>query len=87
MSKAKSAARIKQRDCLRAYWSETERDMMYYFPLGIQTKCDAGFLCSVLNKEFKAEMTRRGYDIKTMRFSIHPAKGNDRFASQRPESA
>ena len=70
-------------DKLRAWWSKRERDVMLYHPLGFQTKCDAGWLSGVLNKDFTDELDRRGYDVTTLRFSVEPKKGDPRFASQR----
>ena len=71
------------RDCLRAYWSKSEKYMMFFHPLGYQTKCDAGYLCGVLNRDVMDELTKRGYDIKTIKFSFQPLCGNEKFASQR----
>jgi len=78
---------MKQTDKLRATWSRKERDVMLHFPPGRQTQCDGHYLSSVFNNEFVAELVRRGYDIETMKFSVEPSRGNDRFASQRPATA
>jgi hypothetical protein len=72
---------MKAKDKLRAYWSKRE-GLMLAFPIGTQTKCDAGFLCGVLTKEVTDELDRRGYDLNTIKFSIEPKAGNQRFASQ-----
>ena len=77
---------MKAQDKLRAYWSKRERDLMLFHPLGMQTVCDAHYLSGVFDKEFLEELRRRGYDPRTLKFSIEPLAGNDRFASQREES-
>lgn len=69
-------------DKLRATWSKRETDVMLHFPNGQGTKCDAHWLSGVFNKEFIDELFRRGYDPTTMRFSVEPQKGNQRFVSQ-----
>jgi hypothetical protein len=33
-----------ERDKLRVTWSKREHDLMFHFPIGPQTKCDAHFL-------------------------------------------
>ena len=58
---------------------------MLHFPLGTQTKCDGGFLSECLGP-IVDELRKRGYDPTTVRFSIEPMAGNDRFASQRKET-
>ena len=76
---------MKATDKLRAYWFKRENDLGGYHPLGSQTKCDLAYLLgSVLTKEVVAELKRRGYDPRTLKFSIEPKAGNDRFAPQRP---
>lgn len=77
---------MKTKDRLRVVWSKQEECLMFHFPLGIQTQCDAGFLNGVFSKEFLGELGIRGYDIKTIRFSIEPQAGNTKFASQRKDS-
>ena len=75
--------RLKRNDHLHAYWSKQENDLMLYHPLGAQTKCDARMLSEALNKALTDELDRRGYDVTTIRFSIAPKRGDQRFASQR----
>lgn len=70
-------------DKLRAYWSKREKDVMLYHPLGVCTTADANWLSGIFNREFTEELTRRGYDVSTMKFSVEPQQGNTRFASQR----
>jgi len=77
---------MRAKDKLRAYWSKRENDLMLYHPLGMQTVCDAHWLSNMLDKKFTEELRRRGYDPRTLKFSIEPLAGNDRFASQRPEA-
>lgn len=74
---------MRAKDKLRAFWSKKEKDVMLHFPLGIQTTSDARFLADIFNKKFEEEITKRGYDISTLKFSIEPIKGNQDFASQR----
>jgi hypothetical protein len=60
---------------------------MFYSPLGMQTVCDARYLNDmVFTKEVLEELERRGYDTTTIKFSIEPQKGNERFASQRKQN-
>jgi hypothetical protein len=78
------SVRLRAADKLRLYWDKAE-GLMCFHPLGTQTQCDAGFLAGVFDKGFLDELTRRGYDVATLRFSIKPQKGNQRFASQRTD--
>lgn len=71
------------RDKLRARWSKKEKDLMLHFPEGISTKSDAHWLSCLFDKQFTDELSRRGYDPTTLKFSIEPQKGNQRFTSQR----
>ena len=71
-------------DKLRVTYSKSERDLMFHWPLGTQTKCDAHRLNSVFTPELLADLKQRGYDITTLRFSIEPQRGHRRIASQRP---
>jgi hypothetical protein len=73
---------MKASDKLRVYYMKRERDMGGFFPLGQQTRCDLGYLLFAMEPVWK-ELERRGYDPKTLRFSIEPQAGNERFASQR----
>lgn len=56
---------------------------MLFFPFGSQTVTDARYLSGIFNTEFTDELDRRGYDITTLKFSIEPKKGNQKFGSQR----
>ena len=58
---------------------------MLHFPLGSQTVCDGGYLSGIFSPQVIEELERRGYDKTTLKFSIEPKTGNDRFASQRDE--
>jgi hypothetical protein len=58
------------REPLRAYWSKREHDVMIGYP----RKCDGHWLSGVFNKAFTDELTARGYDVTTMRFSIQQIK-------------
>lgn len=72
-------------DKLRASWSKKEKDIVFHWPGGSNTRSDAHWLYGVLGDEVTAELTRRGYDITTLKFSIEPLAGNQRFTSQRQE--
>lgn len=75
---------MKATDKLRVYWSKKENDLMFFFPLGQQTKCDASYLYSaVFSAEVLRELEARGYDLTTIKFEISPKQGSTRFASQR----
>lgn len=78
---------MKPDDKLRAYWSKRESDIMLHWPGGSSTKCDGHYLSGIFDQKFIDEMTRRGYDVTTLRFSIEPVKGNQRFLSQQKEVA
>lgn len=71
------------RDKLRATYSKKEKDVILHFPLGYGTSSDGHYLSGIFNVEFTDQLERRGYDLSTMKFSIEPMKGNDRFSSQR----
>ena len=58
---------------------------MVRFPLGQGTKQDGGFLAHALDG-LAHELQRRGYDMTTIKFSIEPQHGSERFASQREDS-
>lgn len=70
---------------LRAYWSKDENDLIIDMPLGHQTKSDGRWLAHLLGKDALAELTARGYDVKTLRFEIAPQAGEPKFAATRPE--
>jgi hypothetical protein len=79
-------AKMKAKDKLRAQWSKKEDDLMYYFPLGRDTKADGAYLAiSVFNYQFIQQMKARGYDITTLRFEIAPACNNPKFVSERQQ--
>ncbi len=74
---------MKAADKLRATWSRREDDVMLHYPLGFGTKRDGALLASVFSKEFTAELSGRGYDPTTMKFSVEPKAGDPKFSSQR----
>ena len=74
------------KDKLRANWCKQDDTVMFHYPLGSQTNCDASFLSGHITEELANELEERGYDKTTLKFSIEPKKGNERFASQREES-
>ena len=64
---------------LTAKWSKRENDIVYVYPYGIQTKCDASYLNDKL-EEIRVEMEKRGYDWQTMKFEVSPRLPNfERF--------
>jgi len=75
---------MKVRDKLRVWWFKRENDMGGFHPLGQFTKGDLGYLLFAMEPIWK-ELERRGYDPKTLKFSIEPQKGNTRFTSQRED--
>lgn len=77
---------MKATDKLRAYWSKRENDLMLWYPAGSGTKSDVHWLNGQLSKEFTDELTRRGYDVETLRFAVEPLAGNERFVSQQKET-
>lgn len=77
---------MKATDKLRVTWCKKEKTVLFHYPLGSQTKCDCGFLSGYITEELANELEERGYDKTTLKFSIEPQKGNERFASQREEN-
>jgi hypothetical protein len=75
---------MKTNDKLRAYWSKNEKCVECFHPLGTQTGSDANYILSfVFHKSIIDELTLRGYNVETLKFSIQPALDNQKFASQR----
>lgn len=74
---------MRAKDKLRVNWSKSEQDLMVHFPLGQGTKSSGRYLIHRFDDTFIEEMTKRGYDITTLRVSIEPNQGDTRFASQR----
>ncbi len=75
--KDKSRGRRTRDNSLAVEWSVRERDITFYNPPGPQTKTDARLMhilfssrCPPLNSDLIHELESRGYDIKTLRFSI-----------------
>lgn len=54
---------------LAVEWSARERDITFFNPPGPQTNADAHML-HILFERYIYELKSRGYDIKTLRFSI-----------------
>ena len=77
---------MKAKDKLRATWCKQEDTILLHYPLGSQTKCDGGFLSGHITEAFAEELEARGYDKTTLKFSIEPKKGDERFASQRGDN-
>ena len=63
---------------LHAHWSKKEDDLNIHWPAGSHIKPDGHLLCSVIEPLMK-ELEKRGYDKKTLKFSIEPTAGNERF--------
>lgn len=78
-----SRQRLTKYDKLHAYWDMAGDELIVYHPLGQQTTSDARYLLQVFNPNFEKELISRGYDITTLKFSIEPQRGNQRFTSQR----
>lgn len=74
---------MKQREKLRATWCKSESDIMLHYPSGTGTRTDGAYLSMVFDSQFVSQMKQRGYDITTMKFSIEPTTGNERFESER----
>ena len=55
---------------LSAKWGKKEQDIMINYP----RSCDGHWLAGILNKEFTDELTQRGYDITTLKFSVERTK-------------
>lgn len=55
---------------LQAFWSKKERDIMLNYPLGVLTKSDGHWLSGIFNEAFTNELTARGYDVTTLKFSV-----------------
>lgn len=69
--------RIKAEDRLRVHWSKEECDLMAHWPTMVQGSSDASWLFGhVFTEEARKELTKRGWDITTLRFSIAPKLGN-----------
>jgi hypothetical protein len=82
---------------LKAYWSKPEAGVMYAYPLGSQTSSDGHLLHARLSCEsydfqgkavpaLLAELRERGYDIKTLRFSIMKDPTHPRWAPETVDS-
>lgn len=74
---------MKLADKLRVVWSKRERDLMIHFPLGYGTKSDGHVMAGIFSEDVTRDLDERGYDVTTLKFSIEPKKGEQRFASQR----
>lgn len=70
-----------KKNSLRAFWSKKEKDIMFGWPDGLQTKTDGHFLYhrfsigpfnydGNLQLSFLEELDKRGYDLTTLSFSI-----------------
>jgi hypothetical protein len=51
---------------LEAKWSKREADLMIHYP----SSPDGAYLAGVLSKKVMKELSERGYDVETLRFSI-----------------
>lgn len=83
-----------KRNTLSAQWSKRENDIVFSWPDGLQTKVDGHLLHNRFdnppyNPDGKTpplieELVRRGYDLKTLRFSIMKDPNHPRWASPSP---
>jgi hypothetical protein len=72
---------------LKANWNKKEKDIMFSFPLGSQTVSDAHLLHYFFNvvrdlnndNSLIKELKERGYDIKTLTFSILKEEDHSRW--------
>ena len=75
---------MKAKDKLKVTYNKRQKDFLFQFPTGLQTVCDARYMNNVVfTKEVTDELERRGYDIATLKFSIEPMLGAQKFESQR----
>ena len=59
---------------LSVYWNTTKKDYIVQYPLN---KEDGQLVIDhVLAKSFLDEMTKRGYDMSTLKFELHLVKQN-----------
>lgn len=64
----KDKSQDRKNDITLRYW-KGEHDIGCYYNAGC--KGTAGMLLDVFNKKMQEELTRRGYDIKTLRLTIN----------------
>lgn len=84
----KNEKSILKQNKLKVCWSQKENDILVDYPKGKSTKCDANYLLAyVFNDEFVKDMTARGYDITTLKFSIEVDKNGDRYQEKFPTLA
>lgn len=73
---------------LIAKWSKEKEDIVIQYPIGKQTYTDMAYLFrEVFTEEFRKEMECRGYDIKTLIFSIDVDTKNKKFEEKFPTIA
>jgi hypothetical protein len=65
---------MKAKDKLRVTWCKKEGTILFHYPMGSQTKSDAGFLSGYITEELAKALDERGYDKETLKFSIEPKK-------------
>jgi hypothetical protein len=77
----------KSDDQLRAYYSKREQDLMFHHPAGPQTGADGHMLYGAICYDkligglpLAKELERRGYDLKTLKFSIEKDPTHKRWA-------
>ena len=82
----------KRDDMLSAYWSKREEDLMFHHPAGPQTGADGHMLYGAVCHDkligglpLAKELERRGYDIKTLKFSIEKKADHPRWKPAEPE--
>lgn len=64
---------------LRMIYDKRKGKAIVKYPPGITTDGDAKYLYAFFSKEFSNHMKRLGYDLKSLKFEIAPAKGKRRF--------
>jgi hypothetical protein len=88
-------ARRTRSNSLSVYWSKRENDVMFNYPDGPQTKTDGHLLHVRFNSPWRwhdgqespdlvKELESRGYDVKTLRFSVMKDPNHPRWATPSP---
>lgn len=84
----KNEKAIMNQNKLKVHWSQNKSGLLGEYPLGELSKCDVDYLfANIFTDEFKKEMTSRGYDLKTLKFSIEVDKNGDKYQEKFPSLA
>ena len=74
---------MKKEDKVTLYWDKKENCIGGSYPLSSVGKNCLHLLFSRLDDKLIHDLTNLGLDVKTLKLSIEPIKGDTRFASQR----